>query len=39
MWSTATLPLPDGADELTVEVISPSAGSMQVLSLGVHDPP
>lgn len=37
MWSTITLPLPDGATGLTVEVVSPSAGSVHVLSLGVHD--
>lgn len=34
MWSTVTLPLPDGASELTVEVLGPGAGSMQILSLG-----
>jgi dienelactone hydrolase len=33
MWSTITLPLPDGASELVVEVVDPPAGSMQILSL------
>ena len=37
MWSTITLPLPDGATGLTGEVVSPSVGSVHVLSLGVHD--
>jgi hypothetical protein len=36
MWSTITLALPDGASSITVEVLSPTAGSMQVLSLDVH---
>jgi dienelactone hydrolase len=39
MWSTVTLPLPDGARELVVEVLDPPAGSMQVVSLGTHGPP
>jgi dienelactone hydrolase len=33
MWSTLTVPLPDGASEVIVEVIDPPAGSMQILSL------
>ena len=37
MWSTVTLPLPDGASALRVDVVGPSAGSMQILSLGVQD--
>jgi hypothetical protein len=39
MWSTVTLPLPDGASELVVEVLDPPVGSMQVVSLGARDPP
>jgi dienelactone hydrolase len=39
MWSTVTLPLPDGASEVTVEVLDPPAGSMQILSIGTHAAP
>ena len=38
MWSTFTLPVPDGASSVTVEVLGPAAGSVQVLSLGVLTP-
>lgn len=33
MWSTIDLALPNGTSALTVEVVGPSAGSMQILSL------
>lgn len=34
MWSTLRIPVNDGATAVTVEVESPSAGSMQVVSIG-----
>jgi dienelactone hydrolase len=36
MWGTATLPLPKGASEVTLEVVGPDAGSLQIVSLGVQ---
>lgn len=36
MWGTVTLPLPDGASEVTLEVVGPDAGSLQVVSLGLE---
>jgi len=36
MWSTVTLPLPQGASEIRLDVVGPPAGSLQVVSLGVE---
>jgi hypothetical protein len=36
MWTTATLELPAGADAVTLEVLAPDAGSLQVASLGIE---
>jgi dienelactone hydrolase len=39
MWSTVTLELPDGAEQMRVEVLGPDEGSIQIVSLGTHPEP
>ena len=36
MWSTITLPLPNGASEISIGFLTPAAGSIQILSLDTH---
>ena len=36
MWSTVELPAPNGASAITIEVRSPTRGSIQLLSLGAR---